>query len=458
MSQSSIPPTEDDLKAALHALRAAFPSLGAGKLHAQLLAQHPHWSVSEKRTRKILQQEGLVLSSVTAQNQGPNQSGLNGASDNFPSSRLVEGLDVKKWTSKVDVRYFGRKKGKGLVACEDIAEGEVVWKEEPFALAPEWEIYDLQVAGLACAFCSTPLNLTSPLTLPCSLSSSASSSSSSCPARFCNRLCLSRSGRTHPLLCPTNNPASIGLIRFARQCEWMALHALAQCTARIMLAYQLGEEQAESDWRYLKAMAQLGMEQRAKGGWLNGAEPDRATWKRAFELYLSAFREPATDREKKRLARILKRQLKPEIADALFTYDAFLLGLGRMSLNLEAHGGLYVLHSHLNHSCEPNLSVRHLDQRTALARITVIARRAIERGEELNITYVDPSLSVEQRRQRLLEWGFGKCECGRCVREAEALGERRTTAGETGGSDAMGDANGDMADLEAELKAGLGVV
>ncbi|TFY56063.1 hypothetical protein EVJ58_g7864 [Rhodofomes roseus] len=333
MSQSSISPPEDDLKAALHALRAGHPSLGAAKLHAQLLTQHPYWTVSEKRTRKILQQEGLVLSSVTSQNQGHGQPALKGASANFPSSGLVEGLDARKWTSKVEVQHFGRKKGKGLVATEDIAEGDAVWKEEPFVLAPEWEIYDLQVAGLACGFCSTPLNPSSSLVLPCSSTSSDSLSSPSCPARFCNRLCLSRSARTHPLLCSANNPASVGLTKFARQSEWMALHALAQCTARVLLAYQQDEAQAEADWRFVKAMAQLGMEQRAKGGWLNGAEPDRATWKKAFELYMQAFREPATEREKKRLARILKKPVKPEIADALFTYDAFLLGLGRMSLS-----------------------------------------------------------------------------------------------------------------------------
>ncbi|KAH9922237.1 SET domain-containing protein [Fomitopsis serialis] len=458
MSQSSISPAEDDLKAALHALRVGHPSLGAAKLHAQLLAHHPHWTVSEKRTRKILQQEGLILSCVTAQNHGAGQPGLNGASDHLPSSHLVENLDVRKWTPKVEVRYFGRKKGKGLVASEDIAEGEAIWKEEPFVLAPEWEIYDLQVAGVACAFCSTPLTQSSSLVLPCSSSSASTPSTPSCPARFCNRLCLSRSARTHPLLCPANNPASQGLIKFARQSEWMALHALAQCTARVILAYQQDETQAETDWRFVKAMAQLGMEQRAKGGWLNGAEPDRETWKKAFEHYVRAFREPATDREKKRLARTLKKPVKPEIADALFTYDAFLLGLGRMSLNLEAHGGLYVLHSHLNHSCEPSLSVRHLDQRTALARVTVLARRAIPAGEELTITYVDPSLPVEQRRKRLLEWGFGKCECERCVREAKAVEERRATAGAEGGDGVDGAANGEMSDLEAELKAGLGVL
>ena len=115
--------------------------------------------------------------------------------------------------------------------------------------------------------------------------------------------------------------------------------------------------------------------------------------------------------------------------------------------DLEAHGGLYVLHSHLNHSCTPNVSVRHLDQRTALSRITLLALRPIGLGEELCITYVNPSLPVDQRRRQLMEWGFGKCMCERCVREE---GEPKESG--------EGEADSERADLEAELKAGLGVM
>ncbi len=80
-------------------------------------------------------------------------------------------------------------------------------------------------------------------------------------------------------------------------------------------------------------------------------------------------------------------------------------------LDLEAHGGLYTLHSHLNHSCEPNVSVRHLDQRAALARITVIAKRDIQVGEELVVTYVNPQAPYQARQNELQGWGFGTCAC-----------------------------------------------
>lgn len=114
-------------------------------------------------------------------------------------------------------------------------------------------------------------------------------------------------------------------------------------------------------------------------------------------------------------------------------------------IDLEAHGGLYVLHSHMNHSCTPNISVRHLDQRTALSRITVIARREIEPGEELFITYVNPGLPLENRRKQLLEWGFGICRCSRCTLEEQDPTDHVQPQSVP-------------EDLEQELKAGLGVL
>ena len=53
-------------------------------------------------------------------------------------------------------------------------------------------------------------------------------------------------------------------------------------------------------------------------------------------------------------------------------------------LDLEGHGGLYILHSHLNHSCAPNVSVRHLHQSTNLSRVSLVAKRDIAVGQFLH--------------------------------------------------------------------------
>lgn len=105
----------------------------------------------------------------------------------------------------------------------------------------------------------------------------------------------------------------------------------------------------------------------------------------------------------------------------------------------------------MNHSCSPNVSVRHVDHRTALSRITVIAKRNIAAGEELVVTYVDPSLGVRERRSQLVAWGFGQCECERCVEEEKRSEDEGEGEGET-------KEQSDMDDLERELKAGLGVM
>jgi hypothetical protein len=110
---------------------------------------------------------------------------------------------------------------------------------------------------------------------------------------------------------------------------------------------------------------------------------------------------------------------------------------------------VYALHSHVNHSCTPALSVRHRDQRSALARITVSALRALAPGDELTITYVDPALRVRARRRELAMWGFGACMCTRCVAEAGEAGAE--------GEDDDGDARA-RADMEREIKSGLGLM
>lgn len=134
---------EIDLRVALVILKKENPTLGVAKIHALLLEAHPTWAVSEKRVRKILQNEGLVATDASTGKD--NATGPPIAAYPLPVSRLNKSLDVSRWSSKVKVHYFGAVKGKGLVATQKISEGEVVWKEDPFVLAPEWCVFPHEV-------------------------------------------------------------------------------------------------------------------------------------------------------------------------------------------------------------------------------------------------------------------------------------------------------------------------
>ena len=131
MSTALLSPLEEDLKTAVVSLKKEHPTLGIAKLHALLLSENPTWTVSEKRLRRILKNSD----SDTPAGGGPSPTT---GTHVYPSSTLVEGLDIAKWTTAVEVRYFDKRKGKGLVAKEPISEGQVVWKEDPFVIAPEW--------------------------------------------------------------------------------------------------------------------------------------------------------------------------------------------------------------------------------------------------------------------------------------------------------------------------------
>ena len=210
----------------------------------------------------------------------------------------------------------------------------------------------MQIKSFACGYCTTPLTNDSRLVNACP----ASSSSDFCPARFCNRLCLARSAKTHPLLCPAQNPASVPLLNWAKESKWMALNALAQCTSRILLANQAGDESLKGDWLIVKGFATLGMEERflfSFSSYVNcplsiismqeklilnersvDLESTRVSWKKAYSLYLQAFKEPKTIQEQKKLAKLLKKPLPADVEHDLFDYSlGFLRTLGMVSLS-----------------------------------------------------------------------------------------------------------------------------
>lgn len=71
----------------------------------------------------------------------------------------------------------------------------------------------------------------------------------------------------------------------------------------------------------------------------------------------------------------------------------------------------YLLSSLFNHSCEPNIEMTWPANNS---KIAMRAARSIDKGEELTIAYIDASLPLRQRQDRLLfAYGF-KCSCTLC--------------------------------------------
>ncbi|KAJ1300730.1 hypothetical protein OPQ81_002374 [Rhizoctonia solani] len=490
-------PTDDELTGAVRSLRTSNAGIGVPKLLFALLSSQPEWSVSEKRLRKVIQrlksEEGTSL---------------------YPTSSLNSALDISKYSTKIKPVLFGPEKGKGLVAVQDIDAGEVLWREDPFVYAPPWEIYEAQMAGTACAYCTRAFTSTNPpLRVRCPHDEQSITAipppARSCRAMFCSRLCLTRSGSNHSLLCPVANPACLELLDFLGKERWKAASTFTQCIVRILSAWQdetrtssakskassnkpgdEGPMSKDAVWDTYCSFAVLRNDKR----WSHTSENDFArsqlenTYKRLHTLLINALYVQSSDSQgdmasesvdnptgalpipsrpaaqAKQLKRLLRVPVPKTILASLFSWDGLMEGLGKMNLNLEAHGGLFPLHSHLNHACRPNVSVRHISPDGSTnsvlhspnpSRITVIATSLIPAGAELVVSYVDPSLDLRSRRRELRAWDFGVCRCGRCLDEENtAAGSATEHPGIPANNPNVGDGN--TKDLEDEIRNFLG--
>lgn len=117
-------PPADELVKLVKELRAEHPSLGAPKLLVILRQKNPEWCLSEKRLRKLLQQENLVATAVPAVVH--------------PLSNIDEGVDASTWTPQVAIKQFDKVKGKGLISKHKLTAGEILWKEDPWIFASDW--------------------------------------------------------------------------------------------------------------------------------------------------------------------------------------------------------------------------------------------------------------------------------------------------------------------------------
>lgn len=86
---------------------------------------------------------------------------------------------------------------------------------------------------------------------------------------------------------------------------------------------------------------------------------------KAHTLLLTALNPPETDKSQitKSFYKTLRKRrkqttpLSEEEEARWFSFDSFCELLGLAGLNQEDSGGLYAVHAHMNHDCEPNIRV-----------------------------------------------------------------------------------------------------
>lgn len=86
-------------------------------------------------------------------------------------------------------------------------------------------------------------------------------------------------------------------------------------------------------------------------------------------------------------------------------------------------GGIYRIQSSVNHSCEPNCA-SPVAGPSGDCKLLLVAKRDIQKGEEITFSYVDESLPTHERKKMLLVHYHFDCNCPRCGDPASHGGAR----------------------------------
>ncbi|TKY85960.1 hypothetical protein EX895_004785 [Sporisorium graminicola] len=468
------------------------------RLLATLELENDWADVSAKKFRSILVKHNIIAGD-TAPTAGSSSNGTATASNGAASSSSAK----KKKKSKTDQgvpksfidpsvsipsgirgEYFDAVKGKGLVATRSFAEGELLFTEEAYIPTPPPEALDQVVRGELCAQCFLPIS-SAPVAL-------AIKDCHKCKYRFCTSSCHRAAMATHhTLLCTGLNPGASEVMELVREHKWQSLHCVARSLARLVstLAYgtmkRLGEE-AELEQTYgdfetvygrLSSFATVSeLERRSRNpGWSTEKASFEPLLSRAHAALRTALDPYSPSPPSSITPALLDLHTRKSTLKSLFDAPTFLKLLGRANINMEKFGGLYSLHSFLNHSCNPNVQIRHVPARGILAsmKIAALALRPIAPHDELVISYIDPNTRLG-RRQLLLyrDYCFGPCTCDKCKAELDAIGlvfdpskhgvkgfldsVAKKTATDTDADSNAAQPAGADASLEEELRASLG--
>lgn len=404
MSEKVIP-SEEQLIEAIRQIKLDLPEAGIKTVTTQVLARSPDWQVSEKRVKKHMQNSGLI--NKTSAHKQPVKSGL--ADDpSVPVSFIDPSIDFKSVSDAVVARMVDQVTGKGLFAARDIKKDEILFTETPYTYFPPWEGFRLARSGGACGLCCKPILYPNRLTQHCG----------HCNMYYCSKECRSTAwSQFHQLEC-THLNSNIGkFINFCEMENWQAPMAVSRMYAQLILAHQRGE--LDEIMGHLDAFATVSQEERQakETEWIFMEAPTRELWTKARDLLRDAYKQPS---KRCKITKPLPEGLSKQLFD---DEQTFLNYLGKFNINNQ-NGGLYMVHSHINHNCYPNVSIDH-PQRHTQYKIAVRAIRDIKKDEQLYETYVNPRWNKETRQTYLDKSYLFTCKCDRCENDTPLTDELR---------------------------------
>lgn len=358
------------------------------ELHNKLIQRNPNWSLSVQRLKAILTSHSLYAT---------DQTNLFTYSDMVTSTKAL--IINESLLSKIDIRT--NSKGKGLYAKTNLQKGELLFEEStPLVFIPPMDKLSLINCGKSCGLCGVSLTQDSHFNIVNNLDCER------CNTVWCSKTCkkldTSHSILRHVMsknrMC--NTKAWMEFEEFCKKHMWHAAYAIGIIYARNMMS----KSDDNMIWEQFNSIAGVSQAIRFKsadstniGGTfdaLSGVTTScpQDIWETGCKLFSEVF---------------------PNIKNNdQFSLENFLILIGKFNINQIA-GQIYILLSHLNHNCEPNVHFEICDS----MGVKVYARKDILKGEELFITYVNPLHGVNLRRRELrVNWGF-LCDCKRCKKE-----------------------------------------
>ncbi|GJJ79122.1 hypothetical protein EMPS_11481 [Entomortierella parvispora] len=402
---ATITPDAAALTERIAAIKKADPGLGIKKVLTTIQAQEPTWLVSEKRVKKLMGEAGIAVASADGE-----------VDASVPISHIDTGVDIHALTNGlVTTRMINRVIGKGLFATQDIPKGKVLFTEFPFVYFPPMKRYNMVVKGEACGLCARTIKAGGLLSCGCPKCGRI---------KYCTKACRDTAwDSSHKFECAALNPAMKDYINLCVRENWNAGMGALRCYERILIANEESPEELDAVLKHLDAFATVSQEERQKkeSSWdMMSSESQMMLWEEALKHLIKGCRFPLKVTAKDTPS-VLTKALPEKLSKDLFSMDTFLKFVGRYNINNQ-DGGLYLLHSSLNHACVPNAIIDHPGAGTNYG-VSVRLARDIKRDEQLQITYCDPRWGRETRQQYLKTEYLFTCKCKRCTGADDGLSE-----------------------------------